>query len=233
MVQCLPPSSSLYSLLPWDLTSRITALLPAVAMGHDPVLVRIHHSECEGDLSVRKGLDTGRVYHLVNLLQLVLNVVSASEWTQALQDQSRHLMQSCRSDAERLLLLDWAARFQRGPALYVDDARFTTSSPAAVVTTTTTCNHYARGRGVVFLTTDTTKSSVFTAAGDQVRMDLSTALGSTIQGGTPNLTSSGVFLGAKENAHTCPALTTLRQIEQRGGAFGKRLLGIAQRAPSA
>ena len=169
MVQGLPPCTSLYSLLPWDLTSRITALLPAVAMGHDPVLVRIHHAVCDGDLCVQKGLDTGRVYHLANLLQLVLNEVSTSGWTHKRQDQCRQLLQSCRSDAERLLLLDWTARFQRGPALYVDDARFTTSSPAAVVTTTTTCDQYARSKGVVFLTTDTSKSSVFTAAGDQIR----------------------------------------------------------------
>ena len=116
MVQGLPPSTTLYSFLPWDLDQCLSMRLPKVAMVVDEILLGLFHRVCDGDLSVDRGLCVEEVEARANRVQMVLKAVERDGWTESFRQQVSLEMHARRSDAERLLLLDFTASMGRGPA---------------------------------------------------------------------------------------------------------------------
>ena len=55
MIQGLPPSTVLYSLLLRDLDEKVTAIAPAVAITEELVLLDLYHKHATGGISVSCG----------------------------------------------------------------------------------------------------------------------------------------------------------------------------------
>ena len=126
-------------------------------------------------------------------------------------------MANLASDAERLLVLDWVASPAEQPLyLFIDDGRFSFSSPAAALAGLQALTSYAKARGVVFECGVNEKSLVL-ADGIVLLSAFISALQGSLLGGTPRHDApSAVFLGCEEAPSHSDAVATLLQVERLG-----------------
>ena len=87
-------------------------------------------------------------------LERILGKSVVGRWTPAQYEQVVALVETCTTDAQRLLQIDWPAMVQGiqtgqqqirniGPSLFIDDSRITSSSQSASVTVTKEQSLYA------------------------------------------------------------------------------------------
>jgi hypothetical protein len=218
MIQGLSPSGPMYCCLPRRLQEWVrSAVAPACSTVH-PVLLRAYHRVTSGGLSVSLPFDLDAIVPLVWRAERVLLTVLDDS---ALEDTLVAVLEECRSDAERLALLDALdATESCGDALFIDDARFRVSSPAAMLVATRATSLYAEVTGVVFESGSNGKSSVIV---DDIsvtaRNELQEALSGMLQLGSPPVTTKCTFLGVAEDSALIPADAVLKQVEQRGRAM--------------
>ena len=162
-------------------------------------------------------LDWDRLRVLANRLERILEL-SVSGWSIELCVRARGILQSCASDAERLVLLDWTYDgWSCSPWLFVDDCRDDKSSPAVGLLSVRAMSNYVASTGVVYECGSKSKSFVATCGISQAgRTRLACELAGALQGGTPAVGCASVFLGSAEDSEKGDALATLEQIVQRG-----------------
>ena len=160
-------------------------------------------------------------------------VIQGTQWRCLDHDEYLQVcsaFRQCKYDADRFQLIDWAAAVlgaatgeqavtNLGLALFIDDSRYTVSSASAAVMFTAQHTEYATEAGVIFETTQDSKSTVAIHPGSETPDDMHQALRGTLLGGAPRLVDSGKFLGIQEIVDISPAVTTLKQRERNGAAL--------------
>ena len=103
---------------------------------------------------------------------------------------------SAQTTQKRLQLVDWAAAVHGaatgehevtniGPALFVDDSRYTVSSAPAAITVTVKHNQYSTETGVMFETKQDSNSTAPVRPGSETPVDIRQMLKGTLLGGSP------------------------------------------------
>ena len=109
MVQGLSMPSPLYTLLPCKLQERMASLLPDVAVKVHPQLLQINRSTKSVPEQDLRPITVQDIRNRAWTLERVVPHDQSQEWTEEQEKQIKTTMQECRTDAERLLLIDWMA----------------------------------------------------------------------------------------------------------------------------
>ena len=187
MVQGLSMSSPLYTLLPRKLQERTADLLPDVAIKVHPQLLQIYRATRTGQEADLRPVTAQDIQHHAWRMECIIPHDQEQQWTDHQCGQVTNIMRACRTDAERLLLLDWASMAHwghaagrhtasLGPIFFIDDSRLTTSSQEAAITAMRVTSDYAVATGVVFETKKNSKSTMAVTPQEEMHPALQTAV---------------------------------------------------------